>query len=190
MDFETRSIYALADLFKSLSTNEHYDLAQRLYARWLQEEEDAYERKMRALVNTYGNLLRQEKRQFFSTWQTVTQVAGQLAEKDRHNAALQNEVERLSMEVDLLTSDEASRQEPFKRPGQMPPLPYPSLSTPPIANLRSRASPKIESYPSVEGTSTARETPKDYSTHDFETAETFGGARDEGTRNRRTNTLL
>ena len=109
LDFETRSIYALADLFKSLSTNEHYDLAQRLYARWLQEEEDAYERKMRALVNTYANLLRQEKRQFFSTWQTVTRVSGLLAEKERHNAALQNEVERLSMEVDLLTSEDASR---------------------------------------------------------------------------------
>ncbi len=36
--FETRAIFSLADYLKSLSPNEYYDIASRIYSEWSEKE--------------------------------------------------------------------------------------------------------------------------------------------------------
>ena len=46
-NFETRAIFSLADFFKSLSTNEYYDIANRLFTQWNAKESARFDKKLR-----------------------------------------------------------------------------------------------------------------------------------------------
>jgi len=47
--FETKAIFSLADFLKGLSANEYYDIAQKLYSDWAEEETKFIEKKLGAI---------------------------------------------------------------------------------------------------------------------------------------------
>ena len=51
--FETKAIFALADFLKSLSANEYYDIAQRLFTQWQEKDHREPFDKVKSLIKIY-----------------------------------------------------------------------------------------------------------------------------------------
>ena len=48
--FETKAIFALADFLKTLSANEYYDIAQKMYNAWSEDDSKMPMKKLESLV--------------------------------------------------------------------------------------------------------------------------------------------
>ncbi len=60
MPFETKAIFTLADFLKQLQANEYYDIAQKFYSEWL-DEQLGFRTKMERFVDIMGKAVRNRR---------------------------------------------------------------------------------------------------------------------------------
>ena len=68
MAFETKAIFTMADFLKQLSPNEYYDIAQKLYNEWMDEEVKQTKTKMRKVIEIKERLEMASKVRAFYQW--------------------------------------------------------------------------------------------------------------------------
>ena len=83
MQFETQTIFTLADFLKSLSANEYYDIAQRLYNEWAESDVKKPVEKLKRLVQIKERHTFSRLNQAFTQWKTLNDFVGILEENDR-----------------------------------------------------------------------------------------------------------
>lgn len=69
--FETKAIFSLADYLKSLTANEYYDIAARVYSEWQDQENNEITKKLEKLWKLADFGSEQLCRDSFAKWKEM-----------------------------------------------------------------------------------------------------------------------
>lgn len=104
--FEGKIVFALAETLNSMNSSQINQMAERIIQRWKQEEEDAFNSKMKKLIRAYEkssfmqaqkalNIWRWQSREYTLTTKfenTIAQLENTI--KSLQNKSLMNEIEK------------------------------------------------------------------------------------------------
>eukprot|EP00347_Sterkiella_histriomuscorum_P011834 403370925 len=107
--FETRAIFTLADFLKSLTANEYYDISQKFYNQWAQQESKAHIDSLIKAVKIKEKVLQKDLQTAFYQWKQNYQFAQILEENEKlreyiyqiskENEMIQNEKQILELQT-------------------------------------------------------------------------------------------
>ncbi|CDW85157.1 UNKNOWN [Stylonychia lemnae] len=81
--FETRAIFTLADFLKSLTANEYYDIAQKIYNQWQIQEGKKHFDSLTKVVKLREKILLNERQNAFMKWKQVNEFSNLLEDNEK-----------------------------------------------------------------------------------------------------------
>ena len=87
--FETRAIFTLADFFKSLGPNEYYDISQKIYNSWEEEQKTTVKRDVNTKLKNLARIMERQallrKQKALCHWKQMQTLMGLLNQRNALN---------------------------------------------------------------------------------------------------------
>ena len=88
--FETKAIFTLADFLKSLTPNEYYDVAQKLYNEWSEDEVKGTHKKLKRIVEIREKFEWKRMNRSFQEWKRQKECIDIIEENENLKEYIKN----------------------------------------------------------------------------------------------------